>query len=220
MAHRFYLKSDKDQVKTQLHIAFLALFFNAVAFFIAIITGLYFLFFIFLVISLTLIAPFIDVPQLKKSGKFIYYSNLFLAEKEKDGIIKVHGGTLFDYVFTLEKSWSPQKRKSYILQQYLEGLLTLIETFENQDKIKIKGTTYFVNAKTLKRFGFKKVSTDNIQKFILFYNYFNLLVSNSFVHQKLSFPSMRNLATFEGEISEIGKQKELIETLNQKLKKQ
>jgi hypothetical protein len=33
----------------------------------------------------------------------IYYSPLFITEKPKDGLIKIHGGTLFDYYFVIEK---------------------------------------------------------------------------------------------------------------------
>jgi hypothetical protein len=35
----------------------------------------------------------------------------------------IHGGTLFDYYFTLDKNSSSRQRKIFILQQYLEGLL-------------------------------------------------------------------------------------------------
>jgi len=215
MNHRFYLKSNKEQVQIQLKIGLTALVFNSAVFVLSIYSGWYLLFFLILAITLSIVAPFIDIPHLKKSGKLIYHSNLFIAEKAKNDLVKIHGGSLFDYVFVLDKSLTGMERKNYILKQYLEGLLSLMKDFEGHKTIKIQGTTYFLNKRTLNRFGFKTVPTNSIQKFILIYNYFNILISNSVAHKRLTFPKLRNISTFECEIGDLINRKELIEgTLN------
>ena len=53
-----------------------------------------------------IIAPFFDVPSLIENGQLKYYSLFLLAEQEKDGIITIHGGTLFDYYFVFQKEMS------------------------------------------------------------------------------------------------------------------
>jgi hypothetical protein len=87
---------------------------------------LYFLICVSIAISLSIIASFFDNPALKKQGKLIYYSTLFVAGKEEKGIIKIHGGSLFDYVFVIDKTLSAKQRINFILQKYLEGILSLI----------------------------------------------------------------------------------------------
>ena len=41
-------------------------------------------------------------------------------------MIKIHGGTLFDYVFVIDQKMNGKQRTNFIIQQYLEGLLNLI----------------------------------------------------------------------------------------------
>jgi hypothetical protein len=179
-------------------------------------------FFIFLSISVTgsIIAPFFDIPALKKNGKLIYYSSLFVAEKEQKGIIKIHGGSLFDYVFVIDKTLSGKQRTNFILQKYLEGLLNLIDVCEKDGNtvVKIKGTTYILNERTANKIGFNSIKTDIIQKIILIYNYVNVLISNSIAKRKISFPKMNTIKTFESTIAELIKRREFIEGLNDKLK--
>ncbi|WP_051554531.1 hypothetical protein [Maribacter antarcticus] len=95
----------------------------------------------------------------------IYYSSLFITEKEQKGIIKIHGGSLFDYVFVLDKTLSGKQRTNFILQKYLEGLLNLIDVCEKDGNtlVKIKGTTYILNERTANKIGFNSIKTDIIQ---------------------------------------------------------
>ena len=113
------------------------------------------------------------------SGKLKYQSLLFLSERPKKGIINIHGGTWFDYMFVLNKKMNGKQRTTYIIQQYLQGLLNLIEEHkkdgETSSNMRVRGTSYMINANTAKRIGFDIVETDSIQKLILVYNYFNVL---------------------------------------------
>ena len=148
----------------------------------------------------------------------IYYSPLFITEKPKDGLIKIHGGTLFDYYFVIEKKMNGKQRTDFIIQQYLEGLLNLIEKYERDKNMKISGTSYIINKRTAEKIGFEIINTDILQRLILTYNYFNILISNSIAKNKLTFPNLNKTETFESNIRQLLERKEYIEKLNKSLK--
>ncbi|WP_229664920.1 hypothetical protein [Polaribacter pacificus] len=148
----------------------------------------------------------------------IYYSPLFLSETPKKGLVKIHGGTLFDYCFVIDRKMNGKQRTDFIIQQYLEGLLSFIEAHKNDQQLKVRGTSYIINDRTAKKIGFKIVKTDLLQKFILVYNYFNILISNTIAKNKLSFPNLNKTRTFEANISQLIERKEYIDKLNQSLK--
>jgi hypothetical protein len=220
MNHPYYLKPKKEQNKIQIKIGFIALFLNIVVMVVSIFSGLYFLICISIVTTLSVIAPFFDIPALKKQGKLMYYSTLFVTEKEEKGSIKIHGGSLFDYVFVIDKTLSGQQRTNFILQQYLEGILNLIAVCEkeNNTDVKIKGTTYILNERTGHKIGLNSIKTDFIQKLILRFNYVNILISNSIAKRKISFPKLNAIKTFESTIEELIKRRTFIEELNERLK--
>jgi hypothetical protein len=60
----------------------------------------------------------------------------------------IHGGTLFDYYFTLDKN-SSSRQKNFILQQYLEGLPD--NCGKKGQNLQIKATTYILNERTGKK---------------------------------------------------------------------
>ena len=108
----------------------------------------------------------------------------------------------------------------YILQQYLEGLLNLIETYENGEnkRVKFTGTTYILNARTAEKLGFKVRKIGGIQLLILSMNYFNLLTSNSMAKRKLAFPNLRKAISFEANLEDLIEKKALIKALSDRLK--
>lgn len=214
------MKSKKEQHQIQLVIGLFAFIVILAALFISWITEIYLLVILIFPITLSIIAPFFDTPSLKKSGRLIYYSPLFLSEKLKNGMIKIHGGTLFDYVFVIDLKTSGKRRTNFIVQQYLEGLLNLIEENESKktENIKVLGTSYIINERTAERIGFKVIKTDYIQKLILIYNYFNVLITYSIAKGKLSFPKLNETKTFETKLHELVERKDSIRNLNEKLK--
>lgn len=220
MSHRFYQKSKKERRVIQFKIAFLVLLFNLAVVFISFLTGLYLLSIFGFALSLSIVAPFFDTPALVSSGKLNYYSPLFLAEKERNGVVKIHGGTLFDYFFVIDRKWSGKQRTSFILHQYLEGLLNLIQSYEEKGQtVKIEGTSYLLNKRTAKKLGFKLVKTNLIQLAILAFNYFNLLISISFAKDRLSFPALIRVKTMEADLELLATNKEYIADLNRKIRR-
>ncbi|WP_349522000.1 hypothetical protein [Muricauda sp. NFXS6] len=168
---------------------------------------------------LTIIAPFYDMPSLKKSGRVIYHSPLFISEKPTNRAIKIHGGTLFDYYFVIDKKMNGKQRTNFILQQYLDGLLSLMEQYKENKHLIVKGTSYIINERTAEKMGFKTIKTDTFQKIILNFNFLNVLLSYSIAKNKLSFPAVNNTKTFQAEIGELIERKEYVENLNQSLKR-
>ena len=110
-----------------------------------------------------------------------------------------------------------KQRTDFIIQQYLDGLLHLIEKYEKNKKMKIQGTSYIINKRTAEKIGFEIVETDVLQKIILIFNYFNILISNSIAKNKLSFPKLNKTKTFDADVSQLLKRKEYIEKLNKSL---
>ncbi|MDO5523499.1 MAG: hypothetical protein Q4G48_05575 [Bacteroidia bacterium] len=190
------------------------------ALFISWRTGIYLLAVFIIPITISIIAPFFDIPSLKRSGKLIYHSSLFLSEKPQNKVIKIHGGTLFDYVFVIDRNMNGKQRVMFILGQYLEGLSNLIERYAKEDyeNLIVRGTSYIVNVRTAERLGFTINETDFLQKIILIYNYFNILLANSIANGKLSFPKLSNTKTFEAKLSELIERKEYLRSLSEKLK--
>lgn len=101
--HRFYNKNKKEQNRILITVAICSLSILLLSIIISIYSGIYLIGIFIVAITLSIIAPFFDMPTMKKSGKMIYYSSLFITEKPKNGIIKIYGGTLFDYYFVIEK---------------------------------------------------------------------------------------------------------------------
>ena len=220
MKHRFYAKEKRKQNHIQALIILSALAVILLSLFISLKTGVYLITIFTLPIVLSIIAPFFDTPSLKKSGKLIYHSLLFITDTPKSGVINIHGGTLFDYAFVIDKKMNGKQRTNFIIQQYLQGLLHFLEECENKktDDLKIRGTSYIMNERTVERIGFKVIKTDFIQYLILVYNYFNILIAYSIAKNKLAFPRLKNLKTFEANINDLIEQKIFIKNLNNKLK--
>ena len=218
MNHRFYNKNEKEQNRILITIAICSLIVIVLSIIISIYSRIYVIGILTFSITLSIIAPFFDMPSLKKSGRIIYYSSLFVIEKPKNGRIKIHGGTLFDYYFVIENQMNGKQRTDFIIQQYLEGLLHLLKKHEKDKRMKISGTSYIINRRTAEKIGFRIIETDFLQKIILTYNYFNILISNSIAKNKLSFPKLNKTKTFEANIAQLLERKEYIEKLNNLLK--
>lgn len=211
MKHDFYLKTASEQKQFQLKIAGMGLLINIGLFSLIFVIGWEFtpISIGLCVVVLTIVAPFFDVPSMIKNGQLIYYSPLLLGEKEKNGIITIHGGTLFDYYFVIDKELNGSQRTKFIIRGYIDGLLNLIEQYEDSspNSIMIKGTSYIINERTANKLGLIKTKNNMLQVLILSFNYINLLFSYSISKGKLSFPNLKNINTFEGKLDDLIKRK-------------
>ncbi len=168
---------------------------------------------------LSVLAPFIDTPQGKKQGKLIYHSPLFITEKEKNGRIIIHGGTLFDYYYVIDRNWKAKQRIRYILRQYILGLVNLTESYTEKEaaEITLEGTSYILNKRTAEKLGFTTKRTDILQQIILIYNYLQILLANSMAKGKLSFPDVGKVNTYTASLSSVKKNKNYLKKLAEKL---
>ena len=164
-------------------------------------------------------APFIDVPSGIKSGDFIYYSPLLMGEKIKKNRLVLHSGSLFDYYFVLDRQSNSQERKKSVFSANIEGLLKLINQYENNQPthIKIKATSYIINSRTAKKLGLQKTDSDMLQYFILYLNFFNLTCALSLLNNKLTWPKINQTSTYEGELDSLIAQKSKLIALQKKL---
>jgi hypothetical protein len=166
--------------------------------------GLIYAGFAFIAISISCLAPFIDTPSMLKSGALNYLSAMLIMEREKKGVVQLHGGTLLEYTFYFEQHWSAQQRKRFVLKQFTEGILALLTYYEQHDrKPEFTGTSYILNTATLEKFGFITKPINGIQHFILFFNYIPLTIANSLVHKKLRFPNLRKTTTFKASYDDL-----------------
>jgi hypothetical protein len=154
-----------------------------------------------------------------KSGSLHYYSPLLIGEKVKNGLLVLHSGSLFDYYFVLNKGTNGTQRKKQVFRAYLQGLLNLIEQYQNipADGIKVKVTSYIINAKTAEKIGLHKAKVDFVQSLILYFNYFNLLITLSFMNVKLSTPKLSKMSSFEGSLEDLIDKKEYLLALKKRL---
>jgi hypothetical protein len=169
---------------------------------------------------LSIFASFIDVPTARNSGNIVYYSPLLLASAVRRNKIQLHGGTLFDYYYTLSLHKSENRNKKAILYSYMEGLINLLDSFNSkEDDILIEANAYFINPHTAKRLGFKKVRTKTLQKVIMIFNYIPITISYSIALGELSFPNILSLKSYESTIGELRKNRHklvsIFERINQ-----
>jgi hypothetical protein len=220
MQHRFFQKSEKEQKLFLLNVGLTIFLLTAAILFISYFSGFYLLAGLIPILFL-IAAPFIDLPMGKKKGTFIYHSPLFITEKPRDNKITIHGGTLFDYLFTIEKDMDAKTRTRIVFLSYINGLLNFISKYEQEDHedLILRGTSYIVNDRTAKLFGFRPVSTDAGQLLILFFNYIPLTISNTFVKKRLTFPHFSEVNTYEAKLSEVIKQKAKLQQLKARLEK-
>lgn len=219
MEHRFYEKTLKQQHIIQFKILGPAILFIIVLGGVFYLLDVSFLIFIGFSITLSIIAPFIDVPSGVKSGSLKYYSPILIGESVKNGILKLHVGTLFHYYYVLNKRTSRTERKKQAFRGYIQGLISLIEEYEitRPNAIKIKATSYIINKRTAEKIGLCKVKTDFLGHLILYFNYFNLLCSLSLMNTKLSFPNLSDMCSFEGDLDDLISKKNYLIALKNRI---
>ena len=224
--HPYFQLTSKQQRRFKYKLALSALILVLLSGILSFLSHLYFLPFLVLPFLLSVIAPFFDVPPMVRSGKLRYYSLLVLAEAPRKGRIQLHGGTLFDYYFMFkdEREHAPFTR--FTLYHYLNGLVNLIETHQDQEGgLILQGTTYMVGARTLEKIGFRRTSVPVFQRLILLFNYFNLTLAYSLVKGKLqqgqlSFPNFTQIYAFEASIEELAERREYIIALRDRIGKE
>ncbi|WP_375579584.1 hypothetical protein ABWH96_00470 [Marivirga tractuosa] len=217
VVHRYYILPKRDQKRKYWSFLFNLLIIIAVIVFMAWSTKVW-LILILVPLVISIYAPFIDVPTGRKKGQIVYYSPLLLSYAIKKNKIQLHGGTLFDYYYTLSMQKSESRNKKAILYSYMEGIINMLDSFnEKQDDIKIEANAYFINPHTAEKLGFKKVKTKNFQKIIMLFNYVPITISYSIAMGKLSFPNILSLKSYECTMGDLRKNRMKLEAMIERI---
>jgi hypothetical protein len=219
VVHRYYILPKRDQKRKIWSFILNLLIIIAVIVFMAWSTNLWILL-VLIHPVLSVFAPFVDVPTGRNNGQIVYYSPLLLSSAKKNNSIVLHGGTLFDYYYTLSIEKSESRNKKTILYSYMEGLLNLLDRFDqNNDELKINANAYFINPHTAARLGFKKVPTKSFQKVIMCFNYLPITISYSIAMGKLSFPNIFSLKSYECQLADLRKNRHHLESMFDRINK-
>ena len=139
---------------------------------------------------------FAVTPLLRLSGYLKYHSAFMLTVKYPRNIWEIHNGTSFDYLLNMKWCNKGFFARQFIIRQYLEGLLNLIEEIKktkNPDEIEIIGTSYFIGKNTIAKIGFREEKVQFWRKILFVIDYFNLLSLYSFSKGRISFPNINHL---------------------------
>lgn len=217
VVHRFYILPKRDQRRKLWSFVFNLVIMIAVIVFMAWSTKFWFLL-VLIQPVMSIFSSFIDVPMGRKKGNIVYYSPLLLSSAIRNNTIQLHGGTLFDYYYTLSMQKSESRNKKAILYSYMEGMINMLNSFnEKQDNIKIEANAYFINSHTAEKLGFEKVKTKNSQKLIMIFNYLPITISYSIAMGKLSFPNILSLKSYESTIGELRENRAILEAMFERI---
>lgn len=220
MKHRFYQKSTTEQFRIQLLVGLFALSLILTSVYISWISGFFLIGIVVFYLMVSIVAPFFDVPALKKNGDLTYHSPLFLSEPPKNGVIKVHGGTLLDYFSSSTTKGKGATDKIYTAAVSRGTPKSYGRTPPESKNSRVRGTSYIINEKTAQKIGFQVVETDFADTLILTLNYFNVMVNLCIAKGTLTFPNIYKIKTFETSLDELLNKKELIQYLIERLKPQ
>lgn len=139
------------------------------------------------------ISQFLFTPIYTLTGGYTYYSPMLLGYMANDKQIDLHSGTSFDYLFVLRKYPLGTALRNRIMMYHVEGLLKLIQLMENKrlpQTVKIIGTSYFFNERTLHHLGFQLEKPSNFYRINLLLNFIDLFWMYSLSKGKLAIPAV------------------------------
>lgn len=151
---------------------------------------IYILLYIILFIIAFRLARFVSTPIFRKIGLYKYYSDMFFLVPILPNVCEIHLGTSWD--FFRQKTISHKATLNY-LASGLVNLCNAVEKGKVKRKMKLKGNTYYINAETAAKFGFKSRNM-NIFEIIMFsLNYLELCTLYSISNKKLSLVPVKNI---------------------------
>lgn len=166
-------------------------------------------------------AQLFDVPNMIKAGKLIPLSPTLHVQQNKNASLELHAVNLFDVYWYHNAIKQSAQRKRKVLAWQLEGLLHLINQAKNLNPEKksytLKGTSYFLNASTLRKIGFTVGSASPLKKGILAINFLPLMLTQYLITGKWAFPKLSQTVYFEANLSNFMQHEYWIRTLHNRL---
>jgi hypothetical protein len=141
------------------------------------------------------IGQFSLTPIFRLSGVYKYYSPMLLGYMPNDRQIDLHSGGSFDYFVVMRHHKAGVEMRNRLLVYHLEGLLHLTEEIAHKripETVHIVGTSYFFNARTLAKMGFKVVQPSLFYRLNLLVNFIDLVWMYSLSQGKFALPKLWN----------------------------
>lgn len=157
------------------------------------------------------VAQFLASPFFTLIGMYKYLSPMLLVYSPNAKKYDIHNGTTFDYIFVMKGVKPGIEWRNKILTYYLEGLLKIVEEVENgslDEKLEIKGSSYFFSDRTATRLGFEIKKAGIMEKFNLLLNYLDLIWMFSLSNGKLKFPNLMKIKNASISAKNLVKKKE------------
>lgn len=176
----------------------------------------YLLFFVYIPII-----QFSFTPFFKLIGVYKYYSPMLLGYMANDIQIDLHSGTSFDYLFVMRKYKTGIEIRNRLLIYQLEGLINLINLIEHKsipETVRIVGTSYFFNNRTLNKLGFDIENPSLFYRINLFVNFIDLFWMYSLSQGKRSIPKIWHVKKAKITGLKLTESKKAIEALYEKMK--
>ncbi|MBK7231723.1 MAG: hypothetical protein IPH93_05555 [Saprospiraceae bacterium] len=166
------------------------------------------------------IGQFSATPFFKLTGIYTYYSPMLIGYMSNNIQIDLHSGGSFDYLFVMRKYKVGIELRNRLLIYHLEGLLNIIGQIENgsiQKNVKISGTSYFFNERTLNKFGFDLKRPSLFYRINLFANAIDLIWMYSVSQGRFSIPKIWRASEASIAGSQLIENKNFIEDLYLKM---
>lgn len=146
--------------------------------------------YIILFILVFRLARFASTPLFRKIGFYKYYSEMFFLVPILPNVCEIHLGTSWD--FFKQKAIS-QKATFNHLATGIVNLCSAIEKGEVKKNVKLKGNTYYMNAETAAKFGFKSRNMNPLEIIMFSLNYLELCILYSISNKKPSLVPVKNI---------------------------
>lgn len=214
--HRFNLLSARDQKKKACSFLFNMILLNAIIFFLA--WSINWMIIRLIQPILSVFASFIVIPMARKREKLLCFSSSLSRSALKNNKMQLHGGTLFDYYYTLSIGKSEGRNRNIILYSYLDDLLNFLKNFSmHPDNIIIQAKAYLINPSNAALTGFKIFPNQFISKIIIRLHYFPITSSYSPAVGNLSFPSTWHLISYVCHLGELRKNQPKLEIISKQI---
>ncbi|TFG90034.1 MAG: hypothetical protein E4G71_05890 [Candidatus Atribacteria bacterium] len=132
-------------------------------------------------------SSFIIAPLMRVRFFFKFYSKILLVQFPNKKVYDLHLANNFDLI---RFSKNCNNAKKMIFLEIVEGLLNICEEIEQEKlpkKLNIQAITFFMNHRTFKKLGFKKIRFSPQYAILFLFDYIGITISNYFVSKKFRF---------------------------------
>jgi hypothetical protein len=143
---------------------------------------------IFTVMAVLRFMRFATTPFLRRIGYYTYYSPMFFIMPTPTAL-EIHLGTSYDF---FQQNPTPR----LVLRYLAQGLVNLCSAIEHgavDPQRIIKGTVYYINESTLRRFGFEPCDLSLFQWALFLQNYLEVCLLLTLSKRRISFVNLKNV---------------------------